>query len=145
MGLILKIAAGIIIGLLFVQILILKYVSYEGERLTEKLVLTSQLRMKSTILMNSVHLFYKKNNRLPKDISDLNCGDTLCATAEINSVFYVKHDMEWMVIEPYIASRKVRFHCKSTLVDYSDVRFQHCIKINKPEIPLFWLKQKSHN
>ncbi len=59
MGLIFKIAAGIIIGLMAVQIASVKWLSYENRKQAEKIYLAQELRNKSIMFMNSVHFYYK--------------------------------------------------------------------------------------
>ncbi len=136
MGLIFKIAAGIIIGLMAVQIASVKWLSYENRKQGEKIYLAQELRNKSIMFMNSVHFYYKENERLPQALSDLDCIQHRgCAVGEKDSVFYLKHENEWMLIQPYLISSDIEFLCKATFLDRLHPRFHHCIKIDASEIP----------
>ncbi|BFM17178.1 hypothetical protein R50073_33610 [Maricurvus nonylphenolicus] len=136
MGLIFKIAAGVIIGLLTIQIVSMKLINYENKRKGEELHLAQELRNRSIILMNSVHFYYKKHKKLPTLLADLNCtSHGKCAAEEKDSVFYIAYQDEWIVVEPYIISSDVKYHCKATFLDRIDPRFHHCIKIDELEIP----------
>ncbi len=138
MGLILKIAAGVIIGSLFVQIISYKFIEYDHKKKWENTLLAQGLRNRSIILMNSVHSYYKKHKTLPKSLDNLDCAQyEKCAEEEKDSVFYMSYQDEWILIEPYLASENVKYHCRATLIDRGDPRFHHCIKIDNSEIPQY--------
>ena len=75
MGLILKIAAGIVIGLLFLQIIMIQFTEDEYEEMSKEIIDAQELRNKHIILTNAIHSYYRKKKELPKFISDLECFD----------------------------------------------------------------------
>lgn len=136
MSLIFKIAAGIIIGSLVVQIITMKMIDHKSEAMGEALHVAQQLRNKSIVLMNSVHRHYNLHGSLPNFLHDLDCSPHgECAMAEDDSVFYITYKGEWILIQPYVMSTDIEYHCEATLLDRYDPRFHHCIEIEESDIP----------
>ncbi len=137
MGLILKIAAGVIIGSLFVQVITLKYIGYQYENETENVILAQELHTKSIHLMNSIETFYRKNKELPTSLSDLDCSLNEKCTGEVKgSRYYISHKDEWLMIEPFVISDKVKFYCRSTFLNHNISSFSHCTKMNRYSAPI---------
>lgn len=137
MGLILKIAAGVIIGSLFLQVITLKYIESKYENETESIILAQGLRSKSIQLMNSINTFYKKNKELPTSLSDLDCSlNGKCVGEVKGSRYYISHENEWLMIEPFILSDKVKFYCRSTFLNHQLSTFSHCTKMNRFSAPI---------
>ncbi len=63
MSLIFKIAAGVIIGLLVVQIFSYRIMDYENEKLDDQLTLTSGLKVRAIKLMNAIHFAQKRTQQ----------------------------------------------------------------------------------
>ena len=136
MGTVLKIAAGVLIGLLAYQIIIYQNIDYQTneykkqiadqqaayenqrKKIRDKQALSNNFKL----LTNSIASYYRKNKVLPKFISDLQCSDTFksrgkmdCAVVSDDGVFYVNHENEWVSLEPYVLDGKLYNKCKSSI------------------------------
>lgn len=137
MGLILKIAAGVIIGLLFLQVISLKYIESKYENETKSIILAQGLHTKSIQLMNSIKAFYKENKELPTSLSDLDCNQNgQCAGEVKGSRYYISHENEWLMIEPFVILDKVKFYCRSTFLNHKLSSFSYCTKMNRFSAPI---------
>ena len=121
MGLILKIAGGVIIGLLVFQIIIFQQHDDDYLAQSENMHDAQDLKNKHIMLTNAIHSYYRKNKALPIYISDLKCIDIFntrqripCASVVRNGVFYVNHKEDWASAEPYVLDRKVYNKCATT-------------------------------
>ena len=128
MKLILKIAAGVIIGLLTVQMLFMKFMDYENRKKGKELhYVQIKKHDKSIILMKGAGTYNKDFKTLPKLLVDLDCtAGGECGAGGKDSMFYISYQDEWLVVEPYLKSTNVEFNCKSTFSDYSYFGFQYC-------------------
>ena len=138
MGLILKIAAGVVIGLLLFQGNDVNY-----EKISDDVRDGQALKNKLVILTNAIHSYYRMNNEVPHYVSDLHCinvfGDRHridCAVLSSDGVFFVNHKDEWASAEPYVLDRKIYNKCKtSQSFDYRDERYSGCLDLDVSSIP----------
>lgn len=143
MGLILKIAAGIIIGLLVVQIFLFNRIDTDYIETRDTMLHLQDLKNKHIILTNAIHSYYKRNRKLPTFISDLSCRDIMgsyeeipCATLVDNGVFYVNQGKDWASAEPYVVDNKVFNKCRTTQ-SFGDLdeSFRGCLVMDVASIP----------
>lgn len=142
MGLILKIAAGIIIGFLAFQILMPQRIDLSYEERRNEMQETQVLKNKFIALTNSIHYYYRKKSKVPKFISDLKCRDLYrnmkkmdCASIYKDGVFYVNYGDDWVSAEPYILGGKIFNKCKTSNPFYGDDRYRDCLKLDVNSIP----------
>ena len=143
MALILKIAGGVIIGLLLFQIIMYKQVDNDYMERNNDMQQAQDLKNKHIMLTNSIHSYYRKNKKLPEFISDLKCIDifntrqrTPCATVVSNGIFYVKHNDDWASAEPYVLDKKVFNKCRTTKsFSKVDKGFLGCKNLDVSSIP----------
>lgn len=143
MGLILKIAAGIIIGLLVVQIFIFKKTDTDYTEAKNTLYIAQDLKNKHIMLTNAMHSYYKENKKLPTFISELECIDlfrtrqkTPCASVVKDGVFYVNLGNDWASAEPYIQDKKLFNKCRTTRSFAAiDPSFRGCLPLDIASIP----------
>jgi len=157
MGMVLKIAAGVLIGLLAYQVIIYLNIDYQQSKYQEQI--DSQqaayeierkkrgdaqaLRNKYLRLTKSITSYYRKNKVLPKYISDLQCVDRYrdrveedCAVVFDDGVFYVNHENEWISAEPYVFDKKVYNKCKVTIsLSTGNNNYQECANLDINSIP----------
>lgn len=135
-GLVLKIAAGVIIAILVSQIISMKQLDYTVEKKRKHTNSSIGLNTQAIYLMNSVHRFYGEHKDMPKAVSDLMCVQyNQCKAVKHGGSFYVTYGGEWMAIDPYVVVSEVEFNCESTIIDRRDDRFDHCRKIDASAIP----------
>lgn len=144
MNLILKIAAGVVIGLLLFQVIVFQGTEDNYEEMSKEVLYAQELRNKYIILTNSIHSYYRKNKKLPEFISDLKCRDILnntrkkidCASVLSNGVFYVNYKNDWASAEPYILDRKVFNKCKTSMkLDPGDGSYSDCLSLDVNAVP----------
>jgi hypothetical protein len=157
MGTVLKIAAGVLIGLLAYQIIIYRNIDYqtneykqliadqqaEYEAQRKKIRDTQTLRNNFVLLTNSIATYYRKNKALPMFISDLQCADTFrnrekmdCAKVYEDGVFYVNHENEWVSAEPYVLDGKLYNKCKASIsLSTGNDKYQDCAHLDISTIP----------
>lgn len=146
MGMIFKISAGVLIGLLIYQIIITPgtdSVQAHHEEQIRKVQDVQNLKMSLTILTNSLHSFYRKNKTIPKFISDIDCINPRhnrqkidCATVQENGVFYVRYNDNWASAKPYIFDGKLYNDCKTSIpLSYGDDRYRDCSILDSSSIP----------
>lgn len=157
MGMVLKIAAGVLIGLLTYQMIIYQNVEHqtieykkqiayqqaEYENQRTKIRTAQTLRNNFTLLTNSIASYYRKNKTLPKFISDLQCvnsyrnrGKKNCAEVYDDGVFYVNHENEWASAEPYVLDGKLHNKCKASIsLSIGNNMYQDCANLNINSIP----------
>jgi hypothetical protein len=138
MGLILKIAAGVLIGMLLFQVMMLKSIDAESEHKGNIVEVSQQLRNKVIMFMNFVHSHYKTHHELPTSQEGIDCnqfGECAIADREFASRYYFTYRGEWISIEPYLNGSKVFFDCSATMLDRLDERFHHCTQIEKAALP----------
>ncbi|MDH3343190.1 MAG: lysozyme inhibitor LprI family protein [Gammaproteobacteria bacterium] len=143
MGLILKIAAGIIIGSLVLQLMFYKSVDDTHEEMSENIYRQQELRNKFIVLTNSLYGYYRKNKKLPEFISDLSCVDVFnnrqkiaCASRMSNGVFYVNNNNDWASAEPYILDAQLYNKCASSIdISIAGDRYRDCAKLDVSAVP----------
>lgn len=142
MGLILKTAAGVIIGLLMVQIIMNQRVDVNNETVLREVKHTQVLRDKYLNLTGSIETYYRKRLKLPEFISDLECVERFsyrqkidCALIYSDGIFYVNFGENWASAEPYILNGKVFHKCKTSISFDIDDRYYNCLKLDVNVIP----------
>lgn len=157
MGTVLKIAAGVLIGLLAYQVIIYLNIDYQQSKFQEQIAsqqaayemerkkrgYEQALRSKHLRLTKSIASYYRKNSVLPKYISDLQCVDRYrdrakedCAVVLEDGVFYVNHEKEWVSAEPYVIDKKIYNKCKATIsLSTGNNNYQDCTKLDINAIP----------
>lgn len=157
MGTVLKIAAGVLIGLLAYQVIIYLNIDYQQNKFQEKIASQQAayeieskkrddaraLRNKHQRLTKSIASYYRKNKVLPKYISDLQCVDQYrsrseddCAVVSADGVFYVNHKDEWVSAEPYVIDKKVYNKCRASIsLSNGNSNYQDCAALDINSIP----------
>ena len=144
MGQILKIAAGIIIASLILQIMFYQQVDEKHEEVGANILRVQDLRNKFIVLTNSLYGYYRKNKELPKYISDLSCVDVFnnrqkmdCAAVQSNGVFYVNNKNDWASAEPYVLDGKLYNKCQTSISIsiMDDDGYRDCLKLDVASVP----------
>lgn len=143
MGLILKIAAGIIIGFLVLQIMFYQKVDSDYEEMSVDIQLTQDLRNKYIGLTNSLHSYFRRNESLPNFISDLSCTDMFnhrqkiaCAEVFDGGVFYVNNESDWASAKPYVLDGKLFIECAtSRSMSIGEDSYRDCLDLDVANIP----------
>ena len=111
---IIKISAGVVIGLLVYQIIMLQKTEIDYKKVQKDMTAEQDLRNKYIRLTNSLHSYYRKNNDLPEYVADLSCIDVFndrreipCGTIQKDGVFYVNNNDDWASAEPYVFDKKL--------------------------------------
>ena len=142
MKLILKISAGVIIGLLAFQIAMMKmYPPDYYEELNAELNEVTELKNRVILLQIAVHRFYTNTHELPQSLAEVSCSKIVgerfdgrdrrqitvpCAETVDKGRFFVSYNNRWAVLEPYVVNKKVRYKCSTTVKFVLDDRFTHC-------------------
>lgn len=143
MGMIFKISAGVIIGLLIFQILMFQKTDIEYEEVKVNVMAEQELRNKYIQLTNSLHSYYRKNKKLPVYVSDLSCIDVFnnwkesaCESIQKDGVFYVRNNNDWASAEPYVFDKKLYIKC-GTSIKFLDVAgdYKDCADIDIASVP----------
>lgn len=155
MGMVLKIAAGVLIGLLAYQVIIYLNIDYQQSKYQEQIASqqaayelerkkrneAQALRNKYQRLTNSIASYYRNNRVLPEFISDLQCSSQYgsqttgdCAVVYDDGVFYVNHEKLWVSAEPYVFDKKLYNKCKAS-IPLSIGNNKECSYLNISSIP----------
>ena len=141
MKLILKIAAGVVIGLLLFQIISLKVIDIAYERDVKNLDLVTALHNCSKLLTNEIHSFYKNKKEVPNDLSYLvSFNYKGCSVKQKEGVFFLSFKNEWMSVEPYLSSEGIAYNCKITKYSKKSLNSTSCnnyTKLSRRSIPEF--------
>ena len=144
MGTILKTAAGVVIGILLVNIMFLKGLPSRERNMSEQMEAHNELRIRATVFRTAVHTYFNEHRILPRYWSDMTCrygASTYpkCATGRSGGIFYLGHENEWIALEPTRAGERVEFGCQSTIADEIrfDPSFADCGDLDRAAIPPF--------
>lgn len=157
MGTVLKIAAGVLLGLLAYQAIVYLNIDYQQSKIQQQIASQRAafenerkvrdaalvLRNKHGRLIRSINNYYRKNNVLPKFVSDLQCAEQYknraqddCAVVYDSGVFYVNNGDEWLSVQPYVLDKKVYDKCKATVsLSIGNSNYQECEKLDIGSIP----------
>ena len=143
MSLILKIAAGVIIGLLLFQFIVFQQVQVNVADKSESSLHAEDLNARYMSLTNSIRYYYRKHKQLPEFISDLKCTDRFnnnqimtCASVASNGIFYLNVANGWVSAEPYILDQQVYYNCRKTpSLAGIDENFRDCMALDITSIP----------
>mgnify|MGYP006921597767 CR=1 FL=1 len=157
MGTVLKIAAGVLLGLLAYQAIIYLNIDYQQDKIQQQIASQRAafevermkrdevrvLRNKRSRLVRSIKTYYRKNKTLPEYVSELSCVDRYknkiedgCAVVYDAGVFYVNHGDEWLSVEPYVIDNKVYDKCKATIsLSVENDSDQECAELDISSVP----------
>ena len=101
------------------------------------------LRNKVILFSNAISSYYKKNNILPTSIADLQCTDPFnnwsevaCASSQMDDVFYINYEDDWVSVKSYISEGKILKKCKATRhLEMLDARYGKCGDMEVNSIP----------
>ncbi len=140
---IIKISAGVVIGLLVYQIIIFQKTDIEYEQGQKDVMAEQELRNKYILLTNSLHSYYKKYKELPEFVADLSCIDVFndrreipCGTIQKDGVFYVNNNNDWASAEPYVFDKKLYIKCSSSIKFLSVISdYKDCADLDISTLP----------
>lgn len=140
---IIKISAGVVIGLLVYQIIILQKTDIDYQQSQKNVIVEQELRNKYILLTNSLHSYYKKHKDLPEYVADLSCIDVFnerkeipCSTIQQDGVFYINNNNDWASAEPYVFDNKLYIKCKSSVKFLSVISdFKDCADLDIASVP----------
>lgn len=130
-----RIAAGIVIGLLAFQIIMLKIADSSYESYTDKAQSAADHRLVVEVLREAIRNYYYKYDALPRFAADLECrGRRKCADGVRDGVFYLHDNSDWIAVTPSAARRRLSLSCATT---YGDRQGSGCSALSADEIPAF--------
>ena len=123
MSLIFRIAAGVIIGLLVVQLVIMQmYPASSYEDMNKRMTDGQNYADRIMSLDSAIRRYYRKHKKLPTDVKGLECtrrmapqGEAYCAEWALNGVFYLKYKDSWASLRPSVINGKVTQECRAEL------------------------------
>ena len=141
MSLALKIAAGIVIGLLAAYLLIGKVSEKQYESKSTDLYATQELHTAATLLMLSVEQYMDEYAALPGTLADVSCyAAQNCVTGRAVNTYYISRMNEWMSIEPYLDAGELKFECFTTVKSIHvpfNRRIRDCGELDLDTVPDF--------
>ncbi len=139
MATIFKVAAGVIIGFLVLQIYYNYAYDQKRSRVEESLIMASKFDVSSQYTKNAISSYYRKHGVIPSFISDVRCKrGKQCAAFKHGETYYLSKADAWMSFEPFLEDDQLKFRCsisKMGGIDWQITKLASCRVVENFVIP----------